>query len=192
MPNGGSVRATQSAGAVHVEIGSNDMESPSTIVVLEVNGSAEDVSPIGEVPVNRNVPVLSSNGSPASNANVCDGDPCTYWKSDGSTEKCWLKFDLGRVRTVSRAILLEGYYQGEYANIREAELLVQTAGGWQKVADIRAWGAGTPQANAFDNWPMAVFHQEIRFKPVDTRHVWLKINRTAAAPVIHEFDVYER
>ena len=192
MLNGGTVHVTQSAGGVHVEIASNDMETPATIIVLEVNGSAVNVSPIGELPVNRNAAVLSSNSDPASNANVCDGDPCTYWRSDGSTEKCWLEFDLGRVRTVSRAILLEGYYQGEDANIREAELLVQTGSGWQRVAEIRAWGAGTPQAKAFDNWPMAVFHQEIRFKAIDTRHIWLKIKRATAAPVIHEFDVYER
>jgi hypothetical protein len=39
---------------------------------------------------------------------------------------------------------------------------------------------------------MAVFHQEIRFKPVSARYVRLKITRATAAPIIHEFELYER
>lgn len=192
MLDGGEVSVTQAVDAVDVRISANDMETPSTIVELEVDGLAENLTPLEEIPVNRKVRVISSNRESALNANVCDGDMCTYWKSDVIAGPSWLEFDLGSIRSVSRAILFEGWYQGEYANIHEFEILAKVNGAWQQVADVKTWGAGTPQEQAFDNWPMPVFHQEIRFKPVRTRYVWLKLNRVTAPPIIHEFDLYER
>lgn len=192
MLNGGDVRVTQEHDRVDVRISSNSMELPSTIVVMEIDGSAEEIGLIEEAPVNRRTRVLSSNKRSDLNANLCDGDRCTFWKADSNSGPIWFEFDLGSVRTISRAVLIEGWYQGEYANIHDLELLVNTDGQWKSVADIQTWGAGTPQESAFNNWPMSVFHQEIRFSPVNTRYVWVKIKRVTAAPVIHEFDIYER
>ncbi|HEV2268710.1 MAG TPA: alpha-L-fucosidase [Steroidobacteraceae bacterium] len=192
MLNGGKVQVTQNREALVVDISPNDMETPSTIVVLEVHGSAEDIAPIGEIPVNRNATVRSSNADASLDKAVSDGSMCTYWKSDGKTEQPWIEFDLGIERSVSRAILFEGWYQGQFANIHRFEIDVETGGKWKQVADVTAWGQGTPTEHAFDNWPMAVFHQEVRFAPVSARRVRLKITRATAAPVIHEFQLYER
>ncbi len=69
---------------------------------------------------------------------------------------------------------------------------VESGDKWKQIADVAAWGAGTAQEAAFDNWPMDVFHQEIRFDTVKTRRVRLKITRSSATPIIHEFQLYER
>jgi alpha-L-fucosidase len=192
MLNGGDVRVSQSATAVEVSVSPNDLESPATIVVLEVDRSAEDIPPFGEPPLNRNVKVRSSNADPSRDRFACDGNRCTYWKSDGKTEQPWLEFDLGEVSDISRAVLLEGWYQGELANIHRFQIDIKAVAQWHQVVDVNSWGAGTPQERAFDNWPMAVFHQEVRFKRVRARYVRLKITRASAAPIIHEFELYER
>lgn len=192
MLNGGKVQITQRRDALVVDISPNDMETPSTIVVLEVHGSAEGIAPIGEIPVNRNVAVRSSNTDPSLDKSIADGSMCTYWKSDGKTPQPWIEFDLGSDRSISRAILFEGWYQGELANIHRFEIDAESGGKWKQVADVTSWGQGTPHERAFDNWPMAVFHQEIRFAPVSARRVRLKITRSVAAPVINEFQLYER
>lgn len=192
MLNGGKVQVTQRRDALVVDISPNDMESPSTIVVLEVKGSAESIATIGETPVNRNATVRSSNADPSVDRSICDGNMCTYWKSDGKTQQPWIEFDLGSERSVSRAILFEGWDQGELANIHRFEIDVDAGGKWKPVADVTSWGQGTPHERAFDTWPMAVFHQEIRFAPVSGRYFRLKITRATAAPVVHEFELYER
>lgn len=192
MLNGGKVKVSQSDDALMVDISQNDMETPSTIVVMEVDGSAEGIPPIGEEPVNRNVAVHSSNVDPAMDRRVSDGEMCTYWKADGKTRQPWIEFDLGGERSISRAILFEGWYQGEFANIHHFKIDIESGGKWKQVADVTTWGEGTPKEHAFDNWPMAVFHQEIRFDPVRTRKVRLTIVRATAAPVVHEFQLFER
>ena len=192
MLSGGEVHVAQRADALLVDISTNDMETPSTIIALEVDGAAQDIAPIGEVPVNRNATVRSSNADRAMDERVSDGNMCTFWKADGKTQQPWIEFDLGAERSISRAILLEGWYQGQLANIHGFAIEAESGGKWKQVADVTAWGAGTAHEHAFDNWPMAVFHQEIRFDPVSARHVRLKITRSSAAPVIHEFQLYER
>jgi alpha-L-fucosidase len=192
MLNGGKVQVTQRPDALTVEISTNDMETPSTIVVLEVAGSAEDVAPFGETPVNRNVAVRSSNADPSKDRFASDGNLCTFWKSDGKKLRPWIEFDLGTEKRISRAILFEGWYQGEFANIRRFEIAVESGGKWKQVVDASAWGEGTPHEHDMDNWPMAVSHQEVRFAPVSARRVRLKIIRATAAPVINELELYER
>jgi hypothetical protein len=69
---------------------------------------------------------------------------------------------------------------------------VESGDNWKQVADVTAWGAGTAKEAAFDNWPIDVFHQEVRFDPVKARRVRLRITRASSAPIIHEFQLYER
>lgn len=192
MLNGGKVQVSQRADGLTVKISTNDMETPSTIVLLEVDGSAEDITPVGETPANRNVAVRSSNTDPSKDGFISDGDPCTYWKSDGEAPQPWIEWDLGAEKRISRAILLEGWYQGELANIHRYEIDVESGGKWKQVVDVTAWGEGKPEAHKYDNWPMAVFHPEVRFAPVSARRVRLKITRASAPPVINEFQLYER
>lgn len=198
MLNGGQVDVSQDASAVTVRIDGNDLENPSTIVVLDLAGSAEQIAPIDERPVNRDVPVHSSNANHSRDRLASDGKLDTFWKADrGSTgyvTQPWLQYDLGRERSISRAILWEGRYEGELANIHRfwIEIKTDSATDWKRIADVTDWGFADSKENVFVDWPMNVFHQEIRFQPVKARYLKLTIVESYAAPIIHEFDVYER
>lgn len=191
MLNGGEVSVTQSDNDVTVEVNPYDFQTPTTIVVLELAGSAEDITPIGETPVNRNVPVHSSNEDPSTDHLASDGDMSSFWRPDGKTQPAWIEYDLGAEKTVARAILLEGAYEGESANIHHLQIEAKISGDWKVISDTYAWG-GKNENVEFDVWPISVSHPEIRFDPVRARHVRLKLLRTTGTPVIHEFELYER
>ena len=65
MLNGGTAEVSQTDNAVTVQWNQRDIHSPSTIVVLELDGSAEEIAPINETPVNQYVKVRSSNKTDA-------------------------------------------------------------------------------------------------------------------------------
>jgi alpha-L-fucosidase len=190
--NGGKSTVTQDANAVTVSINPNDMEGPTTIVVLELAGSAEQIVPIGERPVNRDVAVHSSNKDPASDRLASDGNILTYWKSDGQTKQPWLEYDLGSEKSISRATLFEGAYEGELANIHRFQIDVKSGADWKRIADVTTWGFDTGQEEDFFEWPISVFHPEVRFAPVSAQFVRLKILKAVETPVIHEFELHER
>jgi hypothetical protein len=189
--NGGEVHVAQSEQAVSVDIGTYDFQTPTTIVVLELAGSAEDITPIGEAPVNRNAAVRSSNDDPATDRLASDGDMTTFWQPDGKTQPAWIEYDLGSEKSMARAILFEGAYEGESANIHHLQIEIKTGDEWKVISDTYAWG-GKNESAEFDVWPISVSHPEIRFDPVKARYVRLKLLRTTGRPVIHEFELYER
>lgn len=192
MLNGGKAQFEQSSDALKVTIKANDMDSPSTIVVLDLDGSAEQIAPIGELPINRNAAAHSSNRDGASDRLICNGDINTAWKADGSTKQPWVEFDLGSPKLLSRATLFEGAYEGELANIHRYQIDVKVGEDWRRVADVKTWGFDTGQEEDFYEWPISVFAPEVRFEPVTAQVVRLKIIKTVAPPVIHEFELYER
>jgi alpha-L-fucosidase len=194
MTNGGHASFTQDANGVAVAISANDMETPSTIVVLDLDRSAEAIPPIGERPVNRGMSVRSSNADPSSDGGASDGDMRTFWTADGATKQPWLLFDLGGERMISRATLFEGAYEGELANIHryQIEVKAKEADDWKRISDATTWGFEMSQEEDFFDWPISVFHPEVRFAPVRARYVRLKILKAVAPPVIHEFELYER
>jgi alpha-L-fucosidase len=194
MMNGGKASFKQDANSVTVTISANDMESPSTIVMLDLDKSAEAIAPIGELPVTRAATVKSSNADAMGNGWASDGDMRTAWKADGKTKQPWLEFDLGSPKIISRATLFEGAYEGELANIHRYTIEVKTseADAWNKISDITTWGFDTGQEEDFYEWPISVFHPEVRFTPIGARYVRLKILKSVAPPVIHEFELFER
>jgi hypothetical protein len=191
MLNGGSVSVKQTDQHISVEIDQNDMQMPTTIVVLELDTNAEDLAPIGETPVNRNGQVKSSNSDPSMDTFASDADMSTFWQADGSTDQPWLEYELGQERTISRAILLEGAYEGELARIHHVCIDVMVGDQWINVSDLYGW-SGDRQDPMFNSWPMSVSHPEIRFKPTVTRRVRLRLIRVTDRPVIHSFELYER
>jgi alpha-L-fucosidase len=190
MLNGGEVKVGQTDQAVTVEIGPYDFQTPTTIVMLELESSAEEITPIGETPLNRDVAVRSSNEDPLTDRLASDGDMSTFWKADGNTVQPWLEYDLGSEKSISRAILFEGEYEGECSNIHKLQLEAQLQGQWKPITDLlTTWGNGEPP---FDDWPISILHPEIRFPPVKVQHVRLKMLRVSGRPIIHEFALYER
>src|SRR3546814_3940209 len=101
------------------------MEAPSTIVVLDLDRSAETLAPVGDVPLNHGVKVTSSNADPATDRFACDGDMHTAWQADTGTKQPWIQFDLGAEKTIARAILFEGAYEGELADIHRYKVDVR-------------------------------------------------------------------
>jgi alpha-L-fucosidase len=192
MLNGGQATVSQSSEAVTLNVSPNDVESPTTIVVLELDGSAEQITPIGEIPLNRGVEVRTSNENPSADRSASDGNLHTFWKSDGKSKRPWLEYDLVSAKSISRAILFEGEYEGELANIHRYQIEVKIGDAWKQVADVTPWGFEKGQETDFDTWPLSVFHPEIRFAPVSAQHVRLTIIRFTDTPVIHEFELYER
>jgi alpha-L-fucosidase len=194
MPNGGKAHVAQSAEGVTVTIAASDMESPVTIVALDLDRSAEALVPVGEVPVNLDGKVRSSNVDPALDALASDGSMATAWKADGQTKQPWLVYDLGKERMIARAILFEGAYEGELANIHHYVIETRLAEDqpWKGLADARTWGFDTGMEEDFYTWPISVFHPELRFAPTQARHVRLKILKAVAPPVVHAFELYER
>lgn len=191
MLNGGSVTVKQTDQHISVEIDQNDMQMPTTIVVLELDTNAEDMAPIGETPVNRHVQVKSSNSNPYMDTFASDGDMATFWRADGKTDQPWLEYDLGQERTISRAVLFEGRYEGEVASIHHATIDVLIGDRWTTASDLYGW-SGDKQDPMFDNWPMSVSHPEIRFAPVKTRRVRLRLLRVVGSTTVNEFELYER
>lgn len=190
MLNGGSVVVKQTDRNVSVEVDQNDMQAPSTIVVLELDVNAEMIAPIGEIPVNQNAAAKSSNLDPARDGLASDGDMATYWQSDGKTEQPWLEYDLGSEKTISRAVLFEGEYEGQLANIHKMQIEVFQKDQWTPITPLlTSWGNGEPP---FDDWPISVMHPEIRFKPTATRRVRLRLVRVTGRPSIHSFEIFER
>lgn len=187
--NGGRLAIDQTDKGITVRIGKYDFQNPVTIVELELDGSAEDIIPIGEMPVNRNAVARSSNQNQSDAMQSADGNIETAWKADGRVAEPWLQYDLGKKVSVSRAILFEGKEEGQYNNIRIAKLQALTDTGWHTLREISAWGYGTPK---FDEWPISVSVPEIKFDPVVTSAVRLLITRHTGLPVIHELEVYEK
>jgi alpha-L-fucosidase len=192
MLNGGKATVSQNSDAVTLSVSANDVESPTTIVVLEVEGSAEELTPVGEIPLNRGVAVRSSNENSSVDRLASDGNLRTYWKSDGKTKQPWLEYDLGSVKSFSRTTLFEGEFEGELANIHRYQIEARVGEAWKQVADVTPWGFDKGQETDFDTWPLSVFHPEVRFAPVSTQHVRLKIIRATDTPIIHEFELHER
>jgi hypothetical protein len=194
MFHGGKAEVKQTAQGVTVTIDPNAMEGPSTIVILDLDRSAERLAPIGEVPLNRGVKTTSSNADPSTDRFACDGDVRTAWKADTGTKQPWIEFDLGAEKSVSRAILFEGAYEGELANIHRyvVEARSKPEDTWKKVDDVRTWGFDTGEEEDFYEWPISVFKPEMRFAATSARYFRVKILKMVAPPVIHSFELYER
>ena len=194
MFHGGKVEVKQSATGVTITIDPNAMEGPSTIVILDLDRSAEALAPINEVPLNRGVKTTSSNADPSTDRFACDGDIRTAWKADTATKQPWVEFDLGSEKSVSRAILFEGEYEGELANIHrfQVEARSNPADPWKRVDDVKTWGFDTGEEEDFYEWPISVFKPEMRFTPTRGRYFRVKILKYVAPPVIHAFELYER
>jgi hypothetical protein len=191
LMNGGDVKVLQTNDSIVVKIGKYDFQSPETIVELELDGSAIDISPLGDVPINRlgvAKAITSSNSDPYTASLASDMNMLTSWKSDGKLG--WLEYDLGKEKTVSRAVFFEGKDEGQLANIRSYQIQALVAGLWKTVKEVHSFGDGDNPS--FDSWPISVFYPEIRFAPVTTRYVRLVIVRSTANPVIHEFELYEK
>jgi alpha-L-fucosidase len=188
LMDGGAVNVKQSDKNVTVTIREDGIRPTDTIVVLNLDGSAEKIKPIEEQPVNQGAAVRASNvrqnKAQYAAERASDGDMATFWTTDPGVRDAYLEYDLGRGRTFSRAILFEGEEEAQLARIRHIQIQAKLDGTWKTVSDVLPGGR--------EPWPLSVMHPEIRFAPVTARFVRLQILGATASPVIHEFKLFER
>src|SRR3546814_15894397 len=86
----------------------------------------------------------------------------TAWQADTGTKQPWIQFDLGAEKTIARAILFEGAYEGELADIHryQVDVRVNETDGWKRVEDVKTWGFDTSEEEDFFEWPIPVFKPE--------------------------------
>ncbi len=115
LAGGKVVPFTQTAEGIEVSVDPKNRDPLDTVVVLELDKSAETIEPV--------TILLSSlaTGKPASASNMYqnmpahgadkafDGDPDTRWACDAGVKQAWLQVDLGKATAFNRAVISEAY-----------------------------------------------------------------------------------
>lgn len=81
-----------------------DLQSPDTIVVLELDGSAEEIVPVEERILTADAKVSTSSTCDRQEygpERTLDGNRKTYWTTDKGVMEGWLEYDLGEPRNSS-------------------------------------------------------------------------------------------
>ncbi|MBN1126652.1 MAG: alpha-L-fucosidase [Sedimentisphaerales bacterium] len=113
--NGGKALCRQDAESVEIAVDPKDRDSLDTVVVVEIEGSAEAIPPI-HVPsmslatgkkviasnVYQNIPLYSA-------AMALDDDGDTRWATDSGIKQAWLQINLERSTAFNRVIIKEAY-----------------------------------------------------------------------------------
>lgn len=166
---GGQVEVKQGRDETLVTVAKRHQSSPDTIVVLELEGLADELAPIrtalGSVAFQKKATASSSDDGHAPDR-AFDGDDKTGWIAAPGTTQNWLEVDLGDLRKLAQAVI----YETNPGRICEFELQCKGDGEWQSVYRGRGLGA------------QAV----IRFQPVAARRVRLNILNASGAPGIKE------
>jgi len=187
LMNGGALGVKQSDQGLTVSIDKYDLQPTDTIVVLELDGSADEISPIEEAVLTAGAKVSASNirqnKKDYDPALTVDGDPSTYWTTDGDVREGWLEYDLGKPCVFSRALLDEG----DDGWIRHVQIQAKVGEDWKTVFEYQH---GNPEL--WKQIPMELFSPEFRFAPVTAQFVRLKILSAIQSPVVREFKLYER
>ena len=185
--NGSAVDVKQTDEGIAVTIGKDETQPTGAIVVLELDGSAEEIVPVDERILTAGVRVSSSSAGENPNENgpemTVDGNCTTYWTTDAGVTTGWLEYDLGKPCTFSRAILDEG----EDGWIRHVQIQAEIDNEWKTVFEYRH---GNPEL--WKNIPMELFCPEFRFDPVTAQFVRVSVMKATKSPVVYEFSLYER
>lgn len=185
--DGGAVQMNQTDEGITVRIEKADIQPPDTVVVLELDGPAEEIKPVEETILTAGAGVKASsvrdNNKEYCPESTIDGSSATYWTTDEAVSDGWLEYDLGKPCTFSRAIVDEG--EDEW--IRHLQIQAKTGNEWKTVFEYRH---GNPEL--WKKIPMEVFCPEFRFDSATAQFVRLNIIKATKNPVIREFLLYER
>lgn len=124
----------------------------------------------------ENAPVIASNvrGNAAqfSAASITDGDKTTFWATDDTVRTAELIFDLQEEHAFNCIRMQEKISLGQRISAFSVE--IDTADGWQKIADGTTVGA----------------RKILRFPKITTSQIRLKIEGSLACPTLSTFEVY--
>ncbi|MBI4326798.1 MAG: alpha-L-fucosidase [Chloroflexi bacterium] len=187
LMNGGAIDVKQTDKGIEVTIGKYDIQPTDTIVVLELDGSAEEITPVEERILTTGASVSASNVRENKKEYrpelTVDGNRGTYWTTDEGVTEGWLEYDLGKPCTFSRAILDEG----EDGWIRHVQIQIKVGNEWKTGFEYRH---GNPEL--WKKIPMELFCPEFKFPPVTAQLVRVKIISAIQSPAVGEFKIYER
>jgi len=171
---GGQVKAVQDDKGLTLTVGAGDRREADTIVKLELDGPALEITPIrvGGGTVKATASNTFHNSDEHGPEMAVDGDPHTRWATDSGTRKAWLAIDLGK-DTAFDGVRVQEAYPGR---VRKFAIEVQTPGGeWKPVHSGTTLGADF----------------RARFTPVVARHARLNILEATEGPTIWEIRVVE-
>lgn len=184
---GGQLHVTQSKLGIELQIGKAEIQTPDTIAVLELDGSADKLSPVEETVLSKGAKVSSSNVGKSQKAHraslTIDGKRSTYWTTAPGVTEGWVEYDLGKPCIFSRAILDEG----DDGWIRHVQLQFKQGEEWKTAFNYQH---GNPEL--WRKIPMELFCPEFKFPAVTARLVRIKILSATQSPVVREFKLYER
>ena len=171
---GGEASVRQTDEAIEISIPKTDRHEIDTIIKLELEGPADELTPVG-------VPSASlAHGKKARASNIyqknhhygpdkaVDDDPATRWATDTGTKQAWLEVDLGEATTFNQVKIAEAYDR-----VREFELQYKNSTRWKNFARGTKIGADYSKT----------------FEPVTARQVRLNILSSTDGPTIWEFQL---
>jgi len=174
---GGTVAVKQTDEGIEICVPESFRREIDTIVVLELDGPAAEANP-GRLASGS---VAAGMRATASNvyrnqvdrhgpAMAFDDDPDTRWATDAGTHQAWLEVDLGRPRTIDRALLGEAYSP----RVERFELQFRDGEGWKTFARGRR------------------IREEriLHFKPITAQVIRLNILEATEGPTIWEFQLF--
>jgi len=177
--SGSAMRFEISADSMRIAVSPQSQNKIDTIIELRLDGRAADIAPV-VVGRGRSGSLAYGKCAMASNfyrktkrygADAAfDDDPETRWATDDGTHAAWIEVDLGKPRTIARAVIREAYA----GRVREFELKRKVDDEW------RTFHRGTTLGE----------RAELRFAPVTARHVRLDILEATEGPTIWEIQLF--
>jgi len=172
---GGAATVRQTRQAIEISVPKAYRRELDTIIVLELDGPANEISPRGLLSSS----LTATKKAKASNvfqkntaygpAKAVDDDLATRWATDTGTKQAWLEVDLGKPMTFNRVKISE-----DYDRVREFELQCRDGSRWKTFARGTKLG----------------FDYSKQFEPVTARYVRLNILDATDGPTIWEFQLF--
>ncbi|MBI4579050.1 MAG: alpha-L-fucosidase, partial [Planctomycetes bacterium] len=173
--NGGTAQASPTTEAIEITVAPSDRDDVDTIVVLQVDGPASDIPPVGR----RFASLAAGKRARASNVfknsrefrawMAFDDDSDTRWATDAGTHEAWLEVDLGEPQTIGAAVIMEAFAP----RVQAYELQREVDGKWE------TFHGGTTLGS----------EARVSFPPVTARKVRLHVLKANEGPTIREFQL---
>ncbi|MFD0895717.1 alpha-L-fucosidase [Luteolibacter ambystomatis] len=177
---GGEVTLQQTDGGLKIQIPKTDRKEIDTIIALEIDKPASDMTPI---PVeSHNVPITEGKKGSASSvrnifgnvkrysaASALDGRETTRWTTEVGVHTGWMEVDLGSEQTFDRAAIIVTASTGKRFTLEYKKGDV-----WETFHEGKSIDPGFSAS----------------FTPVTARYVRLNIRESANEPSICEFQLF--
>jgi alpha-L-fucosidase len=172
---GGIATVNQTNKAVEISVPKSYQRQLDTIVMLELDGPADTISPRGlrsnslTAGKRARASNIYRNNSAYNASQAVDDDSATRWATDSGTQKAWLEVDLGKPVMFNRVKINE-----EYDRVREFELQYRQGNRW------KIFVRGTRLGHDYSK----------QFEPIKARYVRLNILKATDGPTICEFQLF--